>query len=89
MAIVMPAALVQVLTLLFRRENGGQDPPGRHVADTNKRVAPESAAYGLLGRSRRIPWAETISMRIAPRNGAPNADNRTVRSAEPAILCLQ
>ena len=52
-----PLSFVQVLALLFRRDDGRQDPPEWHVEDAEKRAALGSAAYRLLGRIRRIPGA--------------------------------
>ena len=50
-----PLSFVQVLALLFRRDDGRQDSPERQIEDTEKRAALGSAAYKLLGRIRRIP----------------------------------
>ena len=50
-----PLSFVQVLALLFRRDDGGQDPPEWQIEDTEKRAALGSAAYKLLERIRRIP----------------------------------
>ena len=52
-----PLSFVQILALLFRRDDGRQDPPEWHIEDTEKRAALGSAAYRLLGRIRRIPGA--------------------------------
>ena len=41
--------------LLFRRDDGRQDPPEWQIEDTEKRAALGSAAYKLLARIRRIP----------------------------------
>ena len=64
-----PLAFVQILALLFKRDDGRQDPPEWHTEDTEKRAALGSAAYRLLGRISRIPGtgdgddidAETLS----------------------------
>ena len=50
-----PLAFVQILALLFRRDDGRQDPPEWHTEDTEKRAALGSAAYRLLGRISRVP----------------------------------
>ena len=52
-----PLAFVQVLALLFRRDDGRQDPTDWHTEDTEKRAALGSAAYRLLGRISRVPGA--------------------------------
>ena len=67
-----PLAFVQILALLFRRDDGRQDPPEWHTEDTEKRAALGSAAYRLLGRISRVPGtgdgddidAETLSQRM-------------------------
>ena len=67
-----PLAFVQILALLFRRDDGRQDPPEWHTEDTEKRAALGSAAYTLLGRISRVPGtgdgddidAETLSQRV-------------------------
>ena len=50
-----PLSFVQVLALLFRRDDGRQDPLEWQIEDTEKRAALGSAAYKLLERIRRIP----------------------------------
>ncbi len=50
-----PLSFVQVLALLFRRDDGRQDPPEWQIENTEKRAALGSAAYKLLERIRRIP----------------------------------
>ena len=52
-----PLSFVQVLALLFRRDDGRQDPPEWRAEDAEKRAALGSAAYKLLERIRRIPGA--------------------------------
>ena len=52
-----PLAFVQVLALLFRRDDGRQDPPEWSAEDTEKRAALQSSAYELLERISRIPGA--------------------------------
>ena len=69
-----PLAFVQILALLFRRDDGRQDPPEWHTEDTGKRAALGSAAYRLLGRISRVPGtgdgegddieAEMLSQRV-------------------------
>ena len=50
-----PIGFVQVLALLFKRNDGRQDPPEWNRADAHNRAAMGSAAYRLLGRISRIP----------------------------------
>lgn len=53
-----PIGFVRILALMFKREDGGQDPPEWHGADADNRAALASAAYRLLERICRIPGAE-------------------------------
>ena len=50
-----PIGLVQILAMLFKRDDGGQDPPEWKGRDDSNREALASAAYSLLHRMRRIP----------------------------------
>ena len=50
-----PIGFVQILALLFKRDDGGQDPPEWNRADASNRAALGSAAYRLLRRINRIP----------------------------------
>ena len=50
-----PLSFVQILALLFRRDDGRRDPPGWREEDAEKRSALGSAAYRLLDRINRIP----------------------------------
>ena len=67
-----PLAFVQILALLFGRDDGRQDPPDWHTEDTEKRATLGSAAYRLLGRISRVPGtgdgddinAETLLQRV-------------------------
>ena len=52
-----PIGFVQILALLFKRDDRGQDPPEWHTAHTEKRATLGSAAYRLLGRISRVPGA--------------------------------
>ena len=54
-----PALFVQVLALVFRRNDGGQDPPAWRVDDPASRGALGNAAHALLERVRRIPGANS------------------------------
>ena len=40
---------------MFKRKDDGQDPPEWRIEDLRRRAGLISAAYGLLGRIRRIP----------------------------------
>ncbi len=53
-----PLGFVQVLALLFKRDDEGQDPPEWQIAQSEKRTALGSAAYGLLEHMSRIPGTE-------------------------------
>ena len=50
-----PALFVQVLALVFKRRNDGQDPPEWRIEDPGRRAELASAAYRLLDRIGRIP----------------------------------
>lgn len=50
-----PALFVQVLGLLYRRRDGGEDPPEWRVDDAERGSALGTAAYDLLANFRRIP----------------------------------
>ena len=50
-----PIGFVQILALVFKRNDGGQDPPEWHIVQAEKRTALASAADGLLARISRIP----------------------------------
>ena len=54
-----PALFVQVLALVFRRNDGGQDPPAWRVDDPARCAALGNAAHALLERVRRIPGANS------------------------------
>ena len=50
-----PVLFVQALAHVFRRDDGGQDPPEWRVDDPERRVAVGSAAWRLLERAARLP----------------------------------
>ena len=50
-----PSLFVQVLALVFRRRDGGQDPPAWRVDDPARSTVLGNAAYELLHRVKRIP----------------------------------
>ena len=50
-----PVLFVQVLALLYKRKDDGQDPPEWRIADPERRDSLVSAAYRLLNRIGRIP----------------------------------
>ena len=50
-----PIGFVQILALLFTRDDGGQDPPEWHSEDTEKRAVLGSVAFRLLDRLNHIP----------------------------------
>ncbi|MGB6941786.1 MAG: hypothetical protein WBE37_05290, partial [Bryobacteraceae bacterium] len=53
-----PALFVQVLALLFRRKDGGEDPPEWGVKDRERRSALATAAFRLLENIKRIPGTD-------------------------------
>ena len=50
-----PIGFVQILALMFKRDDGGHDPPEWQGADADNRAALASAAYRLLERISRVP----------------------------------
>ena len=50
-----PLGFVQILALLFKRDDGGQDPGDWYTEDDGKRGALTAGAYELLEHIRRIP----------------------------------
>ena len=50
-----PNFFVQLVALVFKRKDDGQDPPEWRIEELRRRTGLISAAYGLLGRIRRIP----------------------------------
>ena len=54
-----PPLFVRVLALVFRRNDGGQDPPAWRVDDPARRAALGDAAHALLERVKRIPGANS------------------------------
>ena len=50
-----PISFVQVLAFRFKRNDGGEDPPGWRVEDPERRAGLASAAYSLLRRIKHIP----------------------------------
>ena len=53
-----PALYVQVLGLIYRRKDGGEDPPEWKVEDAERASARATAAYRLLANFRRIPGTD-------------------------------
>ena len=54
-----PVLFVQALALIFNRDDGGEDPPGWRIDDSEQRTAAATAAYQLLRQIRRIPGTES------------------------------
>ena len=50
-----PIDFVQLLALVFKRDDDGQDPPDWQIGDPEKRGEFANRAYGLLERTERIP----------------------------------
>jgi addiction module HigA family antidote len=53
-----PALLVQAVALIYRRDDGGEDPPEWDVKDPEQRSAVGTAAYRLLANIKRIPGTD-------------------------------
>lgn len=54
----LPALFVQMVALLFKRRDGGLDPPGWRIEDPQRRADLASAAYSLLNRIGCIPGTQ-------------------------------
>jgi addiction module HigA family antidote len=74
-----PALFVQVLAMLYPREDGGEDPPEWGVKDSDRRSALGTAAYRLLQNIRRIPGTDA--------NGKIDEDMLRVWVKEAKALC--
>ena len=53
-----PALFVQALALIYRRKDGGEDPPEWRVEDAEKMSGIGTAAYRLLANVKRIPGTD-------------------------------
>jgi hypothetical protein len=53
-----PALFVQALALIYRRKDGGEDPPEWRVKDEEHKSAVGTAAYRLLENIKRIPGTD-------------------------------
>lgn len=76
-----PALFVQVLGLLYRRKDGGEDPPEWKVDDAEKSSALGTAAYRLLANFRRIPGTDD--------NGKIDEEALTAWVKQSQTLCAQ
>ena len=54
-----PISFVQALAFVFRREDGGEDPPEWRIEDREHRAGVASAAYRLLDRINHIPGTDS------------------------------
>ena len=54
-----PSLFVQVLAMVFRRNDGGQDPPAWRIDDPARRTALGNAAHALLELVTRVPGANS------------------------------
>jgi len=50
-----PAFFADLISLVYERDDGEQDPPGARPTDSDQRTFAARKAYALLGRVRRIP----------------------------------
>lgn len=53
-----PALFVQALALIYRRNDGGEDPPEWRVKEAEQRSAIGTAAYRLLENVKRVPGTD-------------------------------
>ena len=54
-----PMSFVQVLAFMFKRDDGGEDPPEWQIEDPERSAGLASAAYHLLGRISHMPGTST------------------------------
>ena len=76
-----PIGFVQILSMRFKRDDGGQDPSEWKGADADNRAALASVAYRLLGRINLIPWTRD--------NGDIDETELSQWIAEARRLCTQ
>lgn len=74
-----PALFAQILALIYRRNDGGEDPPEWDVKDNDRRAALATVADHLLENIKHIPGA----------NGAGRIDEDVLRTwvKEARVLC--
>ena len=53
-----PALFLRVLALVFKRNDGGEDPAEWQLPNSDNRAAVASAAHSLLTKARRIPGSQ-------------------------------
>ena len=56
-----PVLFIQALALVYKREDGSEDPPSWKIEDPVHRTRAATAAYRFLGRIQRIPGTEANS----------------------------
>ena len=76
-----PAIFVQVLALMFKRRDNGQDPPDWRIEDPEQRAGMASAAYSLLREISRIPGTG--------ENGKIDTEALSAWIAETRRLCAE
>ena len=76
-----PVLFIQALAIIFKRDDGGDDPPEWQIEDSEQRTAAATAAYRLLERISRIPGTET--------DGSISTDKLQRWVTEVRRLCAQ
>ncbi len=76
-----PVLFVQALALIFKRDDGGDDPREWHIEDPAQRTAVATAAYRLFDRIQRIPGTDT--------NGNISTENLHRWVTQVRHLCAQ
>lgn len=76
-----PLMFAQVMVLLYKRRDKGEDPPEWRIDDTERRAAVVSAMYRLLHQIRRLPGTN--------RDGKIVADDLTTWLTQVRGLCAE
>lgn len=75
-----PALFIHALALVFKRNDGGEDPPEWGTNDPEKGEAVAHAAYALLDKIKRIPGTDDDGTIIASKLKAWLAETRALCS---------
>jgi addiction module HigA family antidote len=76
-----PALFVQALAMIFRRDDGGEDPPEWEIKDADRNSAIGTAAYRLVENVKRIPGTDDT--------GKINQEQLLAWMNEAQALCVE